>query len=229
MTSTIDALTTYAYDAVIVLGMNIRKTDSGYRPTTYTDHDAYGMLAGEMNVIAATLLFGQGVTQTFLFSTGTSEKTKAAFGPDVPTEAEVYSQDFLRRLGGKPTKHLEVILENKSVNTYTNLTECMQIIGKHPEWKRIAIMSARYHIPRIEALWNMASSKHSVTVQPDFLVAEDVIEHFLPGIYTQQIQEAYNSPEGLKRVANEIQGLQDMHDGKYVVTEFQLSQQPKSV
>ncbi len=217
---------TTTYDAVIILGMNIRPTGKGFRPTTYADHDAYGMLAGEMNFIAATLLYGQHVATTFVFSTGTSEKTKAAFGADVPTEAQVYSQDFLRRLGnGKPTSRLEIILEEKSVNTHSNLTECIKVINQHPTWKKVAIMSARYHIPRIEALWQMATAAHNTEVTPDFLVAEDVIEHFLPGIYTDMIKDAYNSPEGLKRVANEIQGLQDMRDGKYVVTEFQLAKQ----
>ena len=63
------------YDAVIILGSNIRQAGDGYRPVTYEDYDQFGMLAGEIKVIAAVVLCEHDVTDTFVFSTGTSEKT----------------------------------------------------------------------------------------------------------------------------------------------------------
>jgi len=211
------------YDAVIVLGMNIRKTKAGYRPTTYQDHDGYGMLAGEMNVIAATLLYTQKQTGTFVFSTGTSEKTKAMFGPDVPSEARVYSQDFLRRISGSAQPMPQIILEDRSANTYSNLTECIAIINEH-RWRHVAIMSARYHIPRVTMLWQLVTGKYPCQAAADFLVAEDVIQQHIPHIYDELIDIAYRSPQGVKRLASEAHGLQDMKDGRYVATEFQFVQ-----
>jgi hypothetical protein len=219
-----DEHTPRRYDAVIVLGMNIRKTEAGYRPTTYADHDQYGMLAGEMNTIAAQLLHEQQATDTFVFSTGSSEKTKAAFGPDVPTEAEIYNKDFLKRIAGSSQPKPVIILEDRSVNTYSNLTECIDIINEQG-WQNIAIMSARYHIPRVKMLWEFAQEKHPAQARAEFLIAEDIIQQATPGVYDELIDAAYRSPEGQKRLASEAQGLQDMKDGKYVVTEFQFAKQ----
>jgi uncharacterized SAM-binding protein YcdF (DUF218 family) len=208
------------YDAIIILGSNIKPADGGYRPVTYADHDDFGMLAGEIRIVAAVLLHEQHVTDTFVFSTGVSEKTKSAFGPNVPSEASVYSEDFLRhvRSSGLPTP--KVILEDNSVNTYSNLTECIAIILEN-SWSHVGIMSARYHIPRVQMLWDLARANHPVVASADFLAAEDIVTKYQPGIYDDMIDAAYSSPQGQKRLKNEAQGLQDMRDGKYVVTEFQ--------
>lgn len=213
----------YTYDAVIVLGMNIKATAEGYRPATYKDHDEFGMLGGEINVIAASLVHEHQLTDTFVFSTGTSEKTKAAFGPDVPTEAEVYAEDFLRRISRSSLPAPDIILEKNSVNTYSNLTECIGII-RHNEWAHVAIMSARYHIPRVKALWKRATQKYTVGSDVTFLTAENVVQRYPPRRYDQEIEAAYTSEQGQKRLKNEAQGLDDMQTGKYVITEFQLMQ-----
>jgi uncharacterized SAM-binding protein YcdF (DUF218 family) len=209
------------YDAVIVLGMNIRREGTGYRPTSYEDHDEFGMLAGEVGVIAATQLYRQNITDTFVFSTGTSEKTKAAFGEAVPTEAAVYSKDFLQRLEGSNRPLPKVILEEYSFNTYSNLTESAEIIHRHP-WKRVAILCARYHVPRVKALWQMAVRDRAVSSAVDFLSAEDIIIKSLPGTYDTIIEAAYASPEGQKRLKSEEQGLRHIQDGKYIISEYQF-------
>jgi hypothetical protein len=211
----------YSYNAVFVLGMNIRPTRNGYRPATYNDHDEFGMLGGEMNVIAATLLHEQQAAGTFVFSTGTSEKTKAALGPDVPTEAEVYSQDFLQRIKGSNQPAPKLILEANSVNTYSNLTEGIKLI-KEQGWGKVAIMSARYHTPRVAALWQLARERHPADVTADILTAEDVVTEALPGIYDEMIAQAYASEWGRKRSQIEKHGLEDLRSGRYVITEFQL-------
>jgi hypothetical protein len=209
------------YDAVIILGSNIRQAGDGYRPVTYEDYDQFGMLAGEIKVIAAVVLCEHDVTDTFVFSTGTSEKTRAAFGSGIPTEAAVYSQDFLSRIGSSNRPDPTIILEDRSVNTYSNLTECIAIIRTN-QWTHVAIMSARYHMPRVQALWELAQRKHPVTAGTDFLAAEDVITKYLPGIYEDIIKAAYSSPQGRIRRKNEAQGLQDMRNGKYITAEFHL-------
>jgi uncharacterized SAM-binding protein YcdF (DUF218 family) len=208
------------YDAVIILGSGIRRAGRGYRPVTYQNHDEFGMVAGEIRVIAAVLLFERDLAGTFVFSTGISERTRAALGPDVPAEALVYSQDFLRRARSAGRPDPPVILEDRSVNTYSNLVECIAIIRQHA-WERVAMVTARYHVPRVRGLWDVARMNHPVTTSMTFLAAEDVITRYLPGIYDEVIAAAYNSPQGLKRLRNEAQGLQDLKDGHYVLTEFQ--------
>lgn len=222
---------TQPYEAIIVLGCNITPTATGFAPTTYADHDEYGMLAGEMNVIAATLLWAEGAATTFVFSTGTSAKTKAAYGNDAPSEASVYSADFTARIAGMRADDPELaarpepvlMLEDRSVNTFTNLVESFSII-QAKGWKDVAIMSARYHIPRVAALNDMIQQKQALDgVHIDFIVSEDVVEDQLPGLYDQDIEEAYASEWGQKRLAIEANGLKDMQEGRYVIGEFQLA------
>jgi uncharacterized SAM-binding protein YcdF (DUF218 family) len=209
------------WDALIILGSNIKRAGDVYRPSTYEDYDTFGMLAGEIRVIAAVLLYERNLARTFVFSTGISEKTRAALGSDVPSEAAVYSEDFLRRIGPSGRPAPKIIPEDRSVNTYSNLAECAALIRQN-QWKHVAIMSARYHIPRTRALWQSVTRKHPVRVNAEFLAAEDVVTQYLPGVYDDMIEAAYGSPQGQKRLKNEAQGIQDLKDGTYVLTEFQL-------
>jgi hypothetical protein len=220
------------YQAIVVLGCNIRQIETGFSPSTYADNDGYGMLAGHMNVLAAALLWAEGASDTFVFSTGTSAKTKAAFGEDAPTEADVYSKAFLEQiallrqeqpaLGGRPDP--AIVLEDTSVNTFTNLTETFGIVLQK-NWTDIAILSARYHIPRVAALNDMIQAKQPLAdVAIDFIMSEDVVIDQLPGLYDQDIDEAYASEWGKKRLAAEENGLKDMREGRYVIGEFQLAQ-----
>ena len=220
-TSGQDAAPRPAYEAVIILGSNIKRTGNGYVPVTYDDYDIFGMLAGEIRIIAAVLLFEEGLADTFVFSTGISEKTRAVLGPDVPAEAAVYSQDFLRRANSSRRPAPTVILEDRSVNTYTNLVECIAIIRRN-RWKHVGIMSARYHMARVTALWELARDKHPVDASASFLAAEDIVTHYMPGAYDAMITAAYRSPQGLKRLENEALGVQALKDGLYVLTEFHL-------
>jgi hypothetical protein len=218
------------YDAIVILGLNIVPVGDSYAPTSYKDHDEYGMLAGEMNVIATIHLFAQQQADIFVFSTGTSQKTIAAFGPDVPTEAEVYSQDFMTRLKRYRATHPElaghpdptIILENRSVNTYTNIMEVFTIIEQQ-EWRHVAIMSARYHVPRVKALCELIQKTYPQTANLEFITSEDVALRAEPGIHDEAITAAYNGYQGKKRLAHEAQGREDIEQGRYVITEFQLN------
>lgn len=222
-----DGASRAAYDAAVILGSGIRRAGGGYRPVTYHDHDEFGMVAGEIRVVAAAVLYEQQLAGTFVFSTGTSEKTRAALGPGVPAEAVVYSEDFLRRTASSARPAPTVILEDRSVNTYSNLVESIAIIREH-RWARVAIVTARYHIPRVQALWEVARGNHPVTASVAFLAAEDIVTRYLPGVYDDVIAAAYASPQGLKRLRHEAQGLQDLTDGRYIVTEFRLPPEYRS-
>jgi DUF218 domain len=216
-----DAAPRARWDALLILGSNIKRDGDGYRPVTYDDYDTFGMLAGEIRIIAAVILHEQSMTSTFVFSTGTSEKTKEILGPNVPSEATVYSQDFLSRIRSSNRPPPAVILEDRSVNTYSNLTECIAIIRRN-RWRHVAIMSARYHMARVQMLWELARGKHPVATTAVFVAAEDVVTEYLPGVYEFMIEAAYCSPQGRRRLRNEAQGVQDIRDGKYVLTEFRL-------
>jgi hypothetical protein len=219
----------YRYDAVIVLGGNIRRTQTGYASATYTDSDQFGMLGGHIRVIAAAWMYLDRQASVFIFSTGTSEKTKAAFGPGVPTEAEIYSEEFKTLLRELRPDHPEmaqlepptIILEDRSKNTVGNIEECFAIISKQT-WEKVAILSARHHLPRIKTLCELIKQRRPVNASLAFVEAEQVVMKLCPGKYDTEIKAAYNSPEGKKRLANEAKGVSDIRDGVYVLSEYQL-------
>ena len=218
----------YLYDAVIVLGGNIRQTAEGYAPSTYADSDMFGMLGGKIRVIAAALMHLKGEASTFVFSTGTSEKTKAVFGPDVPTEADVYSEDFKIILNEMSAELADadqhdpprIVLEDKSQNTVGNIRECLQIIQKD-NWQKVAFMSTWPHIQRAEALCSVIAEQIPTNANLEFIAAEDIVKRLQPGMYDAEIEAAYNSEEGKKRIASEAKGVRDIKENKYVFTEYQ--------
>lgn len=222
---------TLRYDAVLVLGGNItRKADGSFAPSTFADSDIFGMLGGRMRVFAAVWMYLAGEADTFVFSTGTSEKTKAVYGSAVPTEAYLYSEDFkdlLHELQGsrpeiKSLKKPTIILEDRSKNTVGNIRECFEIIRQHPEWRKVGVMSADFHIPRVKAFCELIQDKEPIEADLEFIGAESSLKRLKPGVYDAEIEAAYASPEGKKRLKNEAQGLKDMEEGRYYMGEFQL-------
>lgn len=180
----------------------------------------FGFLGGHMRVKAALTLYKNGQADTFVFSSGVSAKSKDMYGADVPSDASVYCQDFLSQLDGPaPT----IILEERSFNTSSNIIESLAIIRNHA-WRRVAVLSSNYHIPRIRALFNMICKNNPLATELVFLGAEDVVKEFEPGVYDAEIDAAYASPEGQKRLENEARGLKSIKDGIYVLGEFQHHQ-----
>jgi hypothetical protein len=204
------------YDAVIVLSGGIRKTPAGFAATTYTDDDGFGMMGGHMRVLAASVLCMQQAAGSFVFTTGITAKTIGMFGNDVPSEASVYSKEFLERIapaGTPPT----VILEERSANTIGNVKEFAAIM-KTNGWKKVAILSSEYHLPRIEALCNLLQ----VPGQLLFLSAEEIVQREWPGMYDDEIKTAYASEAGKKRLQNEAGGTAAIKAGGYNPAEHQL-------
>lgn len=228
----------YTFDALIVLGGGLNKLNDKFYPTDYRQGDEFGMLGAGMRLVAAVDLYLDGQVKNIVFSTGATEKNKSAHGPNIPTEAETYQDKFLRSLDAlkkrkenaekiKNLEEPETILEEKSVTTLTNIKECLQIV-KDKGWKKIAIVSSDYHIPRIKALYEQALKQHpELQIEIEFMSAEDVVKKAEPGKYDKIIETAYKTPEAKKRLANEAKGVKDIKSGKCALGEFQLEDKNK--
>jgi uncharacterized SAM-binding protein YcdF (DUF218 family) len=204
------------YDAVIVLSGGIRKTTAGFATTTYADDDGFGMMGGHIRVLAAVALHNQQAAETFVFTSGITAKTIHIFGPDVPSEASVYSKEFLERItpaGAAPA----VILEERSTNTIGNVKEFAAIM-KANGWKNVAVLSSEYHLPRIKALCTLLG----IPGQLLFLSAEEIVQREWLGRYDDEIKTAYASEAGKKRLQNEAGGTAAIKAGGYNPAEHQL-------
>lgn len=195
------------------------------------------MLGAGMRMVAVLGSYFHGEAKRFVFSTGITEKNKSQFGDDIPTEAQTYQKKFLRSIEGmKKRKHddelngleePEIILEDKSFSTMTNIKELLQMIVDN-NWRSIKIISSDYHIPRVQALYEQALAQHpEIDVAIEFVSAEEYVKRMYPGKYDKVIDSAYRSEEALKRIENEKKGLEDIKNGTYAVEEFQLVQRQR--
>lgn len=219
-----------SYDAIAILCGGLRLTEHGYEPTTFDDSDEFGMLGGHVRVMAAVELYRHGVSENFLFSTGISSKQIDKFGPNVPAEAIIYKESFLKQIAQseslKSMSHmppLTTFLEDQSVNTVGNLQGILQICTDN-NWKNIAIVSSDYHIRRIQALLHLLLKQYpKTTLTFDFLSSENILKHSFPNKYDDEFATAYANPQGKTRLLNEEKGYQDIVQGRYVFSEFQLA------
>lgn len=223
------------FDAITVQSAGLRKREDGtYASTLYSDSDEFGMLGGSIRVLAAQELYQLHPTLTFVFCNGKSAKQIAKFGPDVPTDAEVYAEEFksgisqnIRNEIGEKLPEPKIFLENTSVNTIASIGELLVICAAY-EWKRIGLISSDYHIPRIKALCELIFEKlGEPPTEITFISAEAVLKELRPGVYDEEIDNAYKTAAAHERLKNEENGLGDIKAGRYHIGEFQLAQKAK--
>lgn len=216
-------------DAITVQSGGLRKLDDGtYAATRYTDSDDFGMLGGYVRVLAAQELYWQYPASTFVFCNGRSAKQIAKFGAQVPTDAEIYAEEFRKGISDDRNRttaitHMpKVLLEDTSVNTVASINELLAMCAAHG-WKRIGLVSSDYHMPRIEALCGLIFEKlGEKPIEIIFMSAEAILKDLRQGIYDEQIDNAYRTPAAHKRIRSEKNGLDDIAAGRYHIGEFQL-------
>lgn len=223
----------YPYDAVVVLGGGLHKQGDKYYPTDYRHNDEFGILGAGIRIVAAVESYLQGHSNTFVFSTGITAKNQEKFGKNIPTEAEVYKQKFLRVLASlkrrsnfrerfQTLSEPGILLEDKSFNTFSNIQEVLRMAYSQ-QWDNIALISSQLHIPRVTALFNkLFAPDLREEINIDFMSAEDMVKNALPGKYDLVIGRYLRSPQSLKRLGNEQRGIIDLASGRYVPGEFQL-------
>jgi uncharacterized SAM-binding protein YcdF (DUF218 family) len=217
----------YPYDAVIILGGGLQKTGGKFYPTDYRHEDEFGMLGAGMRMVTATEMYIESQTRNFVFATGVTDKNRAKFGDNVPTEAEIYEEKFLRVIEGLKKRpdyktKLEnlpppnVIKEDKSFNTASNIEEISKIIKKQG-WQNVRIVSSKYHIPRIKALYEHAQNNdlELKNVKIEFISAEDFVINKKPGRYDKTIKQYYQTDAAKRRLESEARGLHDLQHGTY--------------
>ncbi len=222
-------MNTSHYDCIVVLcGGLYRKKNGDYAPTEYRHADEFGMLGGNLRILATVAFFLQRKSKNVCFSTGKSAKQIEKFGKDVPTEAQIYAQFFqsylqkaMRKSNVADLVSPKIFLEDRSVNTVNNLQNVIAII-KQQQWREIAVVSNDYHLPRISALYHMLMQKNKYKINISFLSAEEIVKDAFPNKYNVRIQKAYSSKIGKLRVKNELKGLADLKNAQYVLQEYQL-------
>ena len=135
-----------AYDVVVVLGGNIRKSkDGSWKTTSYIEGDEKS-IGAHARTLAAAELYKQGKAKNFIVCTGVTTTLPGTnvIDSSAPSEAFVMKQEMVRY--GIPKEN--IILEEESTTTLTNAIEAAKILKQHPEFARAGILTSFWHLER---------------------------------------------------------------------------------
>ena len=226
MTELADPLSLRVDTDVVLCGGTYKYGDM-YLATTFQHEDEFGMLGGEMRVLAAVARAQRGLCRNILFAGGKSIKGAAMRGGEhvpAPPSAAAYAAQFANMLEAAESLAEEsddsvvpeptIILDTKTPNTNANMAHSVQLAFNN-SWETMAIISNEYHLPRVRALYKIIKEKLGHSVEVNFLAAEAVVRLAYPGVYDEEIERAYASPAGQRRLKSESQGLADIQAGIY--------------
>lgn len=171
-------------DALIVLGENIKK---GWGPKEIRQDPLQLSPYSKANALAAAILYLQGATDTFIFSTGRTA------GKSVPSEAEAMQAYFGRITRQiletrRKNPHLKdlwsnrsfspiIILEERSLNTAGNAREVVKTIKEESiSSNTFGLLAPSFHIKRAE----MHFRRHGI--EATVFTTDDILEAVMPGI-----------------------------------------------
>jgi len=214
-------------EAIFVLDADIKKvkrgTEEQFKSTSYGDVDAHGYLAGGHSRVVAAAELAE-------FFPGLKIITSSYYNEKDPNHAEIYAAE-LKRLG-VPDDQIE--MERKSRSTMASLVEMVKMV-KAQNWKKMAILTNDYHIPRTREMlkqlkvlaerfnlsdkdfleaWNYFKEGENIEVR--FISSEQVLP-LRDRRYKKLIDEVKKLPSYRNRVEAERKGLQQLKDGTYGV------------
>jgi len=133
------------YDAGILL--------SGFTSLEKSPHDRVYTNKGADRMLHTLLLYKTGRIRKIIVSggLGSLRETKTSEAQDIKT---------LLLLAGVP--ETDILLENKSKNTYENAQFTRQLITRHPELKSFILITSAFHMRRATACFKKAGIAHAI-------------------------------------------------------------------
>jgi len=196
---------------IAVLGGYLKKERNGkWRTSNFEEKgDKFGIVGDRLRVLAAFYLFAKNPKQILLAVGG---KGQLRGRPGVPTLAGVIKNELVE-LGISPRK---IMKKSNSNNTYQQLRELMRV-AEARGFKKIIIISNKYHLPRIRAMLKTDSAlkQASKTVIVKLAAAEKIIINNDRSRWQKIISKAYAGEQMKKRIALEKKGAKDIKKGKY--------------
>ena len=178
------------FDAVVVLGGNIRETSQRGFVTTSFAEGSEKSIGAHARTLAAAELYKKGLSKLFIVSTGRTIPLKedpTMQDPTKPTESSVMKAEMIRY--GVPEK--QIIEENISKTTQENAREVAKII-REKGFRTIGLLTSLWHLERSMEFFKLQGlDKEGVTIAP--LSSEDIIADKSPR-HAALVQLVKNSP-----------------------------------
>jgi hypothetical protein len=212
-------------DAIILLSggtVSYKDEKTGevkYRSTSYDEGDAFGVL-GNIGRLEAVAYLAKEYPNALVVTT-----TKR--NPGEPTHAFINKEELVE-LG---VKRERIILEENSINSFTEIAEIFKLIIKN-NWKKLALVTSDYHTERVQAMIDFfdnyllddkeAHEAHkelkSKNIILEVISAEKIIMKHKPE-FEKELEEIKNKASFKLRQQSEAKGTEMIKNGTYGKTE----------
>lgn len=196
-------------EAIIILGGGLINDNGQWRTTNFDEGDNFGTLGDRLRVEAAYILYKKN-PELLLIALGGQGQYKDI--PGVPAVAEVIKKE-LTDLG---VPESSINKEEQSGNTWQQLRELKRIIDTKG-LSAVAILSNRYHLPRIQALIESDAAMCARLKQDkiELISAEEILIAHDPAKWKELVTKAYQTEVMKKRIAKEEEGVRQIEKGTY--------------
>ncbi len=211
-------------DAIAVFSMDIveapLRTKEGYKSGSYADLDVRGLTSGgKADVIAAVEAAKYFPRASIVTDTRDRDMTRGR-----PTHAAIYAAEIERYGVAKE----RILLEEKSINTITELVELVKLSVSH-NWAHVAVIINDFHHDRTKKMWARLPSlvdpaDREFTDAFDefnrrgnhmiFVKAEEILLVRSPR-YARLLTDVRNTEAYKAREKAEEQGIKDLEGGTY--------------
>lgn len=196
------------YDVIFILGGGLKKDGNSWRTLGFDEIDGFGLPTGDvLRVIAGSYVFKNGLSRNLVVS---GDKDQYKNIPKAPTIATVMKKELIELK--VPAKAIKT--EHRSANTYQQLKAVLSVARTHG-WKSVAIISNKYHLPRIKAMIETGLHLRKLSPITDLISAEDILITYTPAEWKKKIELFYKSEGMKKRISIEKLGIKDIKAGKY--------------
>lgn len=205
-------------NVIFILSGGIKKNRRGYKSPSYNEIDHAGLVTGSKARVIAAAEISKSFPKTIIVTT-------SSVNPNEPTHANVMTQE-LKRLKVPESK---IVREEQSYDTLSEMVEMIKLASEK-EWFRIVAITSRYHIPRVQEMYNRLRSIIPKEDAPEFyealeqlekrgssvkfVAAEDILPH-RSHRYKNLIAEVENTSGYIERVEAEKRGLEALRSGNY--------------
>lgn len=199
---------------VYILGGGYKKGKDGrFRSTNFEEMGlAKDITGNRVRVVAARWLYRDD-NKVLLITSGGMGIYRSIPGA-IPVSWVI--KDELLELG---VPRENILLEDKSDNTFQQLKELIGILEKN-NFKKIIIISNQYHLPRVKAMIEyvkelglLKKMLHDLKIKLES--AEKVLIKYNPEEWEKEIKNAYKSEAMGKRIELEERGVKDIKEGRY--------------
>jgi len=192
---------------------------NGWRTFGWSHTSEHGIATASRTRVIATAEIAEAVPNMLIVTDSYNR-----FDPDEPTMASVVKNELIHR----GVDEDRVLMEEDSFSTFTELTEMIKM-ALDKGWTKVLILSNEYHLPRISEMYARLNeivddAEFQELLQTfkdgggkvEFTSAEPVMRVSSPW-YDRYLDAAERSPQYVKTLEGEAQGLADLRAGKYRV------------